>query len=267
MLGIKKIIHEIPFDIVAFSTFNFGVMVKLMKEKSTLFFLFLSVLQSMICFAGNEVDSTVNAFRKMPNDTNKVILMTSYANQINYQNPKYGKAIAEEALNISKKLHYDFGIMKANSILAFCFLNFSEFDSARICLTQSIEKAKEINHLEGLGHGYTGLGNVYYFQSLLPSAIESWLKALVINEQRKDTNGMVGILSNIGAVYLDLGNYTESMAYFKKALHLNLACRSLRNRTEIYSNIATIYSRTNRKELALKYHLNALSIAKQVKLI
>lgn len=233
-----------------------------MKKNTSLL---LTILFTLLVYRSSaNSDSLRNAIEKMPRDTTKVISLLNLAQEMIMQDPNQARQVAKEALSLSEKIEFDYGIMKSNSLIAFCYINFSIYDTARIYMRQSIKKAEELNHLEGLGIAYGNMGNTYYYESLFPNAIEWWLKGLKIHEQKKDTTGMVASLCNVGAVYYDMGNTKEAMVYFKKALALNLASGKLRNRTEILSNIAGIYSKEMKKDLALRYYLQALDVARKI---
>jgi protein O-GlcNAc transferase len=70
-----------------------------------------------------------------------------------------------------------------------------------------------------------------------PKALEYYSKALHINEEIGNKDGIATNLGNIGIVYLSLSDYPKALEYFSKALHIN---EEIGNKFGIANNLGNI---------------------------
>jgi CHAT domain-containing protein/Tfp pilus assembly protein PilF len=71
-------------------------------------------------------------------------------------------------------------------------------------------------------------------------------------------------LSNIGATYIDLGQYQKAMDYYKQALRITRGVGDKKVEATILNNISGIYFRLKQKKQTLHYLKQSLSIEKEI---
>jgi tetratricopeptide (TPR) repeat protein len=80
----------------------------------------------------------------------------------------------------------------------------------------------------------------------------------------EDRNGEAVTLSNIGAVYSDLGEKQKALDYFQQALTLRRAVEDRNGEAVTLSNIGAVYSDLGEKQKALDYFQQALPLSRVV---
>lgn len=88
-------------------------------------------------------------------------------------------------------------------------------------LEKSLALAKEIKDYKKIALASGALGNLYYFQSNLPLAIDYYLISLRASEKSNSKNEMAAALSNIGVIYSDMKELDRALTYFEKALKIH----------------------------------------------
>jgi len=63
------------------------------------------------------------------------------------------------------------------------------------------------------------LGGLFLARWRLPEATELCMKSLSMLRDKKDARYLPVVLNNLGVIYINLGDYAQSEAYFKEALH------------------------------------------------
>ena len=151
------------------------------------------------------------------------------------------------------------------------------YDTAMTYGSLSVKLAEKINYIEGMPSSYNSLGLVYYSIANYPLALDYFLRALKINEnfldkalhQKNESHikkykTKIGVnYGNIGLIYNSQKDYTKSLEYYMKALHI---FSDLGNQSKIciaYGNIANTYRDLKENTKALDYYYKALMIAKE----
>ncbi len=93
--------------------------------------------------------------------------------------------------------------------------------------------------------------NKYYQQKV----IEFYNKALKINEQNKDYEGLINVINNIGTYYLQNKNYDDALTYFLKSLRYAKDKNMVKKQIVIYNNMSDVFIKKENYNEA-KYYLN-----------
>src|SRR6266498_870667 len=194
------------------------------------FFIILLVLASTLRVVFGQItsiDSLRRLLAHMPQDTNRALLPTELAG--NYQ--------------------------------------FFESDSAIILVRQAIELSKKLNFKKGEARATSRLGEVLHIRGELPQSLEEQLKALQLSRKNNDLVTEAECLIFIGIVYLELGEYRQSLRYLfqSKKIYENIS-----NQLPTFgvspqfppfglSNIGEAYEKMNMLDSALYFQKQALS--------
>ena len=170
------------------------------------------------------IDSMQKIIAGSKDDTIKVQLLTDVAYAYNKISPYDGIRYAIQAKTLAEELHWEKGIMRANSCL----------------------------------------GANYYSLSDYPNAYEYWLKALEIAEHINFKPGIANHLHNIGNIFMSQKNYGKALEYYNKALKISEEAGIKKLATNSYTSIGNVYAQKGDNNKALEYHFKALSIDEQM---
>lgn len=150
----------------------------------------------------------------------------------------------------------------------------------------AIEKAdsllaasQKLSYKEGIADAYNYKGVISRDQSNLKEALDNYLIALPLFEELKKDGKVAGIQNNIGLIYAEIKEYKTALAYYFKAVKINLQnrTRTVSEDDEIgkedkvrasinlainYNNIATCYQKLNQPASAQTYLNRSLAIRK-----
>jgi signal transduction histidine kinase/CheY-like chemotaxis protein len=203
------------------------------------------------------IDSLKTLVYNSKNDTLKVNLLNKLYNAEYSFNLKNAREYSRQALELSKKIKYPRGIahsvlkisgsyynegeylvaikvlrnglktlkpykfpkgeIEVNTNIGKIFVRQHLYDSALIYLNSSITRAKKINYYRGLNTAYLVYGNIYYYKSNYPKAIEYYLKLDSICTVNNFTSGdYAAALGNIASIKSRLKDYDQAIKYFNK---------------------------------------------------
>ncbi|MEO6290943.1 MAG: tetratricopeptide repeat protein, partial [Ginsengibacter sp.] len=128
-----------------------------------------------------EPDSLKRLIRQWPQDTSMVLLLDRLASNYRFYNTDSSLIIAQEALQLSRRLNFTKGEMRA--------LNTA--------------------------------GEAYRFQGEFPQALDYQFNALKISRNINNAEGEAGILNCIGFVYVEMSEYREGLNYPYQAKEIN----------------------------------------------
>src|ERR1700739_733673 len=97
-------------------------------------------------------------------------------------------------------------------------------------------KKYEASTVSIIGVAYENKGNY-------PKALEYYLKALKINEERENKNGIANCYNDIGVVYEIQSEYSKALEYYFKALKIREEKANKKGMANCYNNIANVYKK------------------------
>lgn len=137
----------------------------------------------------------------------------------------------------------------------------------------------KLSYKEGMADAYNYKGVISRDQSNLKEALDNYLIALPLFEELKKNGKVAGIQNNIGLIYAEIKEYKTALAYYFKAVKINLQNRAKHVREDDekgkedkiraninlainYNNIATCYQKLNQPTSAQTYLNKSLDIRK-----
>ena len=138
-----------------------------------------------------------------------------------------------------------------------------KLDQAIYVWDHLLEKTKGVDkEWEPVATGNIGI--VYLTQGELDKALEYFEKALELNEELRNEEGMTAAFGNIGNVYLTKGELNKALEYFEKSLELNDELGSEGGMAVDFGNIGIVYLTQGELDKALEYFENALELDKEL---
>ncbi|HEX9090343.1 MAG TPA: tetratricopeptide repeat protein, partial [Anaerolineales bacterium] len=159
-------------------------------------------------------------------------------------NHQQGKKYIEDALRCLQEAN----LPSKNTIVAICAhcqsllgsiqIRLGDYEQARSNLQASLATHLQIGTRYGTIHPLLGLGRLAYLQGELTQARDLYLQALETSTRLYDQRGMALIHNNLGAIYEDTVNVTESYHHVVTALKLCRETGDRRLTAVILNNLA-----------------------------
>lgn len=237
----------------------------ILKTRILLLILFLEIMSYSSCYSQNtKIDSLKRVFKNVKQDTAKVTIFNSIADQFKETNPDSTAFYAEKANILSTKINYKFGlansyINKGNSnlILGNYDIALKDFLKAQT-IYQSLLDADSANKKlkNGLARAFASAGVIFSEKSNYYMALENYHKALKLYIEIDQKNSISKAYNNIGIVYKSQSNNKKALEYLKKALKIQ---QEIGEQTVAVTltNIGVIYFENGNSKEALNYYNKA----------
>jgi serine phosphatase RsbU (regulator of sigma subunit)/Tfp pilus assembly protein PilF len=108
-------------------------------------------------------------------------------------------------------------------------------------------------------------GVAFDYSGQYTSALESYFKALPIQEQRKNKDAQADILGNIGLVYMAQKRWQKALDYHRRALKIKREIKDQLGISASLNNIAIIYGWQKQYKKAIENYTECIRIDKELK--
>lgn len=136
----------------------------------------------------------------------------------------------------------------------------SEYPTALEYYFKAVSLFENARHTGGMAKYYGNIGTVYSGMGDFLQALEFYQKALALYQDRGQKDGVAVNLGNIGLVYKRMADYTPALEYFRKALALYEELGIQEGVARNLCNIAIVYRNLSDFPRALEYFQKALKI-------
>jgi tetratricopeptide (TPR) repeat protein len=187
--------------------------------------------------------------------------------------PKEKEVLARQLIDISRRAGYTEGVLHASFVLATSYFfqqeyqrSYTVLDSMLIQLgsqEQNLPTGKTLEDKKA--RIYTFMGTIYDEIGDFNKAIEFYLKALVIIEPYGDKWEKSVLYKNLGMLNMTVGNVSRARQYFDTALVISKDVGDTKTIFDIYNTLQGHYTDSAKYDVALRYGLKLLDIAKENK--
>lgn len=178
-----------------------------------------------------------------------------------FSQPDSAFYFAELAYNFAKEKGLKQHMAVALNTQGISFHLRADFPKANKQYQKALTLNEELNNLNGISSTLSNIGLSYREQGDLYSAIKNLNKSLVIAEKLKDSDGIKKCLNNIGLIYLDLDDLDNALANFKKSTAID--SDEISNLGAMV-NIGIIYNKQEKYTTALKVFEKALKVYQKI---
>ncbi|MEO6524579.1 MAG: tetratricopeptide repeat-containing sensor histidine kinase [Mucilaginibacter sp.] len=209
----------------------------------------------------HDIDSLKKVLQNYPGtDTNRVITLNKLS--LSYYNTKlsYLRLYGSEALKLATQLNYPRGQAFAYKNLGLGYLAdnanptaldyFNKSLGIFISLRERLNSAKVLNNM---GYYY---GVIKDHHQELNYLLQAYDEAKFSNDQTAKST----ILGNIGNAYEAIGQFSKAKDYYTKALDLAVKYKISNGIVAAYSNLASVFLKEEKYELAMDYCNQVLAI-------
>lgn len=159
-------------------------------------------------------------FSKAQNDTTEIIRNIDQARILFSDDPRKSIEISLKALQQATKAENKKFIAKAYNTIGSAYYFMSEYDSAEINHRRALELQREINDIEGIGRSYTNIGSIYSDKGLNDKAIQYFL----IAEKKFNTAhylvGQAKLNNSLGILFYNIKDYVNAIKYYRTGLKI-----------------------------------------------
>ena len=220
-----------------------------MRKIYLLFFLFplFSIAQKL---EGQPlIDSLLLELPKMKQDTLKANLLNNLAYAYRDINADKHLQYANEGLKLSQKLDYNYGIIEAHRNLGVYYLGVDNIKSNKY-FEYVLKNTKNKSQI---AKAYMGKGFINSREGNFPQALDYYFKGLKFSEEAKDYKTKGKILTNIGAIYHNSGEYQKAISHNKNAIEFNKKHKNIQEMYFEFHNISSCYIELKQYNMALKF--------------
>jgi len=170
------------------------------------------------------------------------------------------KAFAYQLIS-QKEIQEDPAILaKVYIKLGIAYKNLSDNAKALEYYQKALFINEEIGDKDGIARNLGNIGNVFNELSDYPKALEFYSKALQIFEEIENKHDIALSLGNIGMMYWNLSDYTKAIEYYQKAMFIYEEIGNNDGLAINLGNIGLVYLQLLDNQKALEYYERALII-------
>ncbi len=232
--------------------------------------LFLSISLYTIISDAQEPQKTLSTGKVNIIDADTAIIwqVTRLADRLRFKVPDSSLSLYQIALNKSRVTNYADGM--ASSLIGIATLFIDRGDLSQSLDILKIAKPYCESSLYKNGYYLINLNidfaAVYLQKNVMDTAANYYFEALKQFEIKKstDTSLLLSIYSNLGAMWVDDGQYELAYYYLKKANELGIATKNDKKLVEIYTNLCAVYIGKQLYDTAIYYGKQALAFNQDV---
>ena len=201
----------------------------------------------------NETSILEKKVNQASTDAEKACAIADLSWSIKYSDPARAVALGDQAIELSLSINLETNLPKSYLSKAMGLLHMSRFKAAEESAQLGLSVYKELNNQAGVRHALNVIGSIYFRWGNFTGALENYLESLEIHNKLSDTPDP-GILSNIGAVYLQLGDTDRALdCYTQVKILADKVNVPADLKTATCVNMGEIYSRLGMYDDALEY--------------
>jgi len=198
----------------------------------------------MINQSTNDISILEKNIDEAATDAEKARAIADLAWRIKYSDPARAVELGDQAIELSRNADIETSLPKSYLSKAIGLLQMSRFEAAEGFGQKGLNSYRKLDNQAGVRHALNVIGSIYFRWGKYATALEHYLESLRIHMQLSDTPDP-GILSNIGAVYLELGDTDRALECYKQVKRMSdkddgpadLKTATCINMGEIYSRM------------------------------
>ena len=218
-----------------------------------------------VCIISNRayaisIDSLRVSVINLPDDTTKVIELAKLSKKYLKYQMDTSFVLAKKAIQLSKKLNYDFGYASSLNQMGLVYKYLSKYDSSLFYYNKSLLQFDSLKNDFERARVLNRMGNVYKRYGEYDNSINCFQQSLKIYQNLNDSSYMSGVINNLGVLYYDMGYYDKSLEYYLAYLNI---CNQLNQKSYfhiVYMNIANVYMKWDNYNKAIEYYKLALDM-------
>ena len=159
----------------------------------------------------------------------------------------------------------DTNYVKRKNELAWAYFQAKESKMAKKLVLENIEKAKKLNWNKGIANSFETIGDFYWQEDKLDSAIILTRNAILFYKKTKDNFQICFMLNRIGSRLLYMQKYAESKQSFVESYDIAIKIRNLEYQFKNIESLGWLYLNMGNHVKSLEYLTTAEKLAIKMK--
>ncbi|MBN2586075.1 MAG: tetratricopeptide repeat protein [Candidatus Fermentibacteraceae bacterium] len=164
---------------------------------------------------GSGIDDFEKRLEDASDDREKASVLADMAWAVKYADPAAAITLADRGIALSTTSGFEGNLPKCYMSKAVGLLHMSSFKAAEAAARTGLEIYRRMENEAGIRHALNVIGSIYFRWGRYSSALENYMEALRIHEKLNNAPDP-GILSNIGAVYLQIGDTEKALECYSR---------------------------------------------------
>ncbi|MCB0705948.1 MAG: tetratricopeptide repeat protein [Saprospiraceae bacterium] len=203
-------------------------------------------------------DSLWRVIRAAPADSNQVKRLNELGWELKFDHPDSARQILSNSLQLARSLNFLPGIGDALNYRGVVEDIHGEPDLAVSYFRQALVIRDSLDDQKGVASMYNNIGNVRENLGDFTDALANYLNSLRIREELRDTSKIMRLYYNISIVHESIGNYPEALDFIFQYLELVEATQNEDNLGNAYNVIGNIKTELDRTAEAFVWYKRAL---------
>lgn len=122
-----------------------------------------------------------------------------------------------------------------------------------------------------IANALMNMGYIYFQQGILDLSVKQFYRCIQLYKETKNAEGEANVLTNIGAIHLQLQNFLDAKKYFTDALNaFNIIYSSKTDTTPpyqlitIYNNLGIVHENLSEFNEGINFYLRGISLARRM---
>jgi two-component system, NarL family, sensor kinase len=170
------------------------------------------------------IDSLELQLKNKNDDTSKVVLLNEMASKYQHVNPERAMALANQSVDLAKRLKFEFGLGVAYRLTGILFTDKSNFDTGAMYYNQSAELFK--NQKDSRSARYRGMlqhnfGVIYHYKGSYDSAVIYYQEAARVYKELKDDGLLFLTYNNLSTLYTQILDNKTALKYAEECVQIS----------------------------------------------
>ena len=166
-------------------------------------------------------DTLIMQLRSAKDDTNKVKLLNHVGDEFAYNDIKKARVYYNRGYELSKKLDFTRGIIRYYSSEGELLNLEGRYDACMRLLRKGVKLTLVRKDEMRLGIMYENMGNTFGLMQQLDSAMHYYLNSMVIFEKFGDSVKMANVYTNLSTIFTQTDRQEKALLYADKALAIS----------------------------------------------
>ena len=207
-----------------------------------------------------DLDHQKNQILIQHDDTNKVIRLIKIGTKYFSVNYDTALVLLEKAHQISLKLGYKEGEVRAKQKIGNTYYLQNNFLKAESFFKEALEKAIENDFKKLIAIGYRARGKLAHERGNFEEGVLLLQKALLIHKEMDDSINIASVLNRISVFYRESKDIDSALFYNNQAIAASIVLNNKKLIGRSYRNLAIIYTITNELNKAESFFIKALDL-------
>ena len=189
---------------------------------------FFSVFTGLVCMVAKTqaqlIDSLEVQLKNKNDDTAKVVLLNEMASKYQHVNPERAMTLANQSVDLAKRLNFDFGLGVAYRLTGILFTDKSNFDTGAMYYNKSAELFK--NKSDNRSARYRGMlqhnfGVIYHYKGNYDSAVNHYQEAARSYNELKEDGLLFLTYNNLSTLYTQILDNKTALKYAEECVQIS----------------------------------------------